>query len=223
MRGGCPPYSIRARGVSEITPASTDASRRRELRKRMRTLRRGLGQREREYAARRLAQRLYGACLFVRSARIAFYLPMDGEIDPTPLIERARAMNKQCFLPVLNPLAPGRLWFAPYGEREPLHCNRFNIPEPALKGKHMAPAWALDLILLPLVAFDTQGNRLGMGGGFYDRTLAFLSRRRYWRKPRLLGLAYEFQKVPALHRAPWDIPLQGIVTEAGFYRTAPLP
>jgi len=188
----------------------------------MRARRRGLGQPEREHAAQNLAQHLYTSRLFLRGARIAFYLPMDGEIDPTLLIEQARAMNKRCFLPVLNPLTPGRLWFAPYGEDEPLHYNRFNIPEPVLKGKHMVPAWALDLILLPLVAFDAQGNRLGMGGGFYDRTLAFLSRRRHWRKPRLLGLAYEFQKVPALHREPWDIPLHGIVTERGFYRTSVL-
>jgi len=188
----------------------------------MRALRRSLGQLERERAAQSLAQHLYTSRLFLRSARIALYLPMDGEIDPTLLIERARGMNKQYFLPVLNPLTPGRLWFAPYGEDEPLHCNRFNIPEPAIKGKHMVPAWALDLILSPLVAFDAQGNRLGMGGGFYDRTLAFLARRRHWRKPRLLGLAYEFQKVATLHREPWDVPLQGIVTERAFYRTAAL-
>jgi len=188
----------------------------------MRALRRSLRQPERERAAQSLAQRLYTSRLFLRSARIAFYLPMDGEIDPTLLIERARAMNKQCLLPVLNPLTPGRLWFAPYGENEPLHCNRFNIPEPAVKGKHMVPAWALDLILSPLVAFDAQGNRLGMGGGFYDRTLAFLSRRQRWRKPKLLGLAYEFQKVARLHCAPWDVPLHGIVTDADFYPTSAL-
>jgi 5-formyltetrahydrofolate cyclo-ligase len=76
----------------------------------------------------------------------------------------------------------------------------------------------LDVILMPLVAFDGQGNRLGMGAGYYDRTLAFLRHRRHWRKPRIIGLAYEFQRMPALPAEPWDVPLDGIITEAGFYK-----
>ncbi len=74
----------------------------------------------------------------------------------------------------------------------------------------------LDALILPLLAFDTQGQRLGMGGGFYDRSLAALRHRRRWRRPRLLGVAHGFQEVSELPREPWDVPLDGIVTEQGY-------
>jgi 5-formyltetrahydrofolate cyclo-ligase len=77
----------------------------------------------------------------------------------------------------------------------------------------MRPVWTLDLILTPLVAFDDQGNRLGMGGGFYDRTLAYLGRRKHWKKPRLIGTAHAFQQVARLPHESWDVPLHGVVTE----------
>jgi 5-formyltetrahydrofolate cyclo-ligase len=77
----------------------------------------------------------------------------------------------------------------------------------------------LDLILLPLVAFDESGQRLGMGGGFFDRSLAFLAWRQHWRKPHLIGLAYDFQKVAALPREPWDVPLDAVVTDQNVYVT----
>ena len=78
--------------------------------------------------------------------------------------------------------------------------------------------WGLDLILLPLVGFDLKGNRLGMGGGYYDRTLSYLRHRRFWIKPRLVGVAHECQKVDSLIARPWDIPLDAVVTETAFYR-----
>lgn len=77
--------------------------------------------------------------------------------------------------------------------------------------------WALDLVLLPLVGFDDAGGRLGMGGGFYDRSLAYLARRQNWRKPTLLGLAHECQKVDRLAQASWDVPLAGTVTDKQWY------
>jgi 5-formyltetrahydrofolate cyclo-ligase len=95
--------------------------------------------------------------------------------------------------------------------------NRFGIAEPDVNWRHAKPAWALDLILMPLVAFDIQGNRLGMGGGFYDRSLAYLNRRKVWRKPYLMGTAFELQKFTQLPHASWDIPMNGIMTEKQFY------
>ena len=71
----------------------------------------------------------------------------------------------------------------------------------------------LDLVLVPLVAFDDRGNRLGMGGGYYDQTFAFLSQRQHYRRPTLLGVAYEFQRLVALPVQAWDIPLDGVATE----------
>jgi 5-formyltetrahydrofolate cyclo-ligase len=75
----------------------------------------------------------------------------------------------------------------------------------------------LDLVLVPLVGFDARGNRLGMGGGFYDRHFAFLRNRRAWRRPLLIGIAFDVQRVPRLSDAAHDVPLWGIVTERGIY------
>ena len=190
---------------------------RNRIRSEVRRRRRALSRRDNAHLSARLCQRIATSALFRRSSHIAFYLPNDGEVDLTPLMERARTLGKRVYLPVLSPLFHNRLWFAPYERETPLLANRFGIPEPDINRRQMRPVWALDLVLTPLVAFDPQGNRLGMGGGFYDRTLAFLRRRECWRKPRLMGIAFEFQKFPQLPHAPWDIPLGGITTDAAEY------
>ncbi|RMQ92153.1 hypothetical protein ALP97_100599 [Pseudomonas salomonii] len=95
--------------------------------------------------------------------------------------------------------------------------NRFRILEPHVNANRQRNVWALDLVLLPLVGFDDVGGRLGMGGGFYDRSLAYLARRKNWRKPTLLGLAHECQKVERLAQASWDVPLAGTVTDKKWY------
>lgn len=182
----------------------------------MRQQRRTLSPQQRRNAALALERRLGRHPLFLRSRHVAFYLPNDGEMDLNPLIQRARAMGKQCYLPVLSPLYHNRLWFAPYQADSELVLNRFGIPEPTTNWAVMRPVWTLDLVLTPLVAFDSDGNRLGMGGGFYDRTLAYLGRRRHWHKPHLLGTAYAFQQVEHLPSESWDVPLHGIVTESSL-------
>ncbi len=192
-----------------------------ELRRQMRARRARLSPTERADSALHVAHRIAHSALFQRSRHIACYLPQRGELDPTPLMQRAWAMRKICYLPVLSPLPGGRLWFVPYSEGDPLTRNRFGILEPNLSTAHRAPPWALDLVLTPLVAFDTHGNRLGMGGGFYDKTFAFLrqdlSHRHHWRKPRLVGIAYDFQCVATLQHYAWDVPLQAIATEQRLY------
>jgi 5-formyltetrahydrofolate cyclo-ligase len=196
--------------MTTALPAKTE---RNELRRRMRQQRRALTPQQQRDAALALDRLIGRHPLFLRSRHIAFYLPNDGEMDLSPLIERALAMGKRCYLPVLSPLYHNRLWFAPYDARSELLLNRFGIPEPAANWSLMRPAWSLDLVLTPLVAFDASGNRLGMGGGYYDRTLAYLARRQHWRKPHLLGTAYAFQQVETLPYESWDVPLQGIATE----------
>lgn len=182
----------------------------------MRNYRRELDPRLQQQMSLALCSVITSSGLFRYSNHIAFYLPNDGEIDLRPLIYRALDMGKRCYLPVLSPLYHNRLWFAPYHRDSRVIYNRFGIPEPAVNWNRMRPAWSLDLILMPLVAFDRNGNRLGMGGGYYDRTLAYLTRRSHWRKPRLLGTAYDFQRVEKLPHEAWDIPLQGIATESGI-------
>ena len=189
---------------------------RNELRRSLRQQRRALTPHQRREASAALDRRLGPHPLFLRSRHIAFYLPNDGEMDLSPLLHRALAMGKKCYLPVLSPLYHNRLWFAPYHDESELALNRFGIPEPIVNWAGMRPAWTLDLVLTPLVAFDAAGNRLGMGGGYYDRTLAYLTRRRHWHKPHLLGTAYAFQQVESLPHEPWDVPLHGVVTETSL-------
>lgn len=148
---------------------------------------------------------------------MAVYLPADGEVDTTGIIQRAWTLGKQVYLPVLVPYLHNRLWFIRYTSDTRLVKNRFGIPEPEAVHRKRVPAQALDLVLTPLVAFDAQGNRLGMGGGFYDRSFEFLLRRRIWHKPRLVGLAYDFQQLPGLPAQSWDVPLTAVATDATWH------
>jgi len=184
-----------------------------EVRAAMRRRRRALTPPERERYADRLARRLCASPLVLRSRRVACYLANDGEMDLAPLIKRLWCYGKQIYLPVLHGPA---LWFMPFAPDTPLAHNRFGIPEPDLSARHRPALRTLDLVLMPLVAFDPMGNRLGMGGGFYDRTFAYLSACPAWARPRLIGTAYEFQRVPALAARPWDVPLGGVATERGL-------
>lgn len=155
--------------------------------------------------------------LLLRPRRIGFYLPMPEEMDMLPLLNHALWQRKACFLPVVPLRFQRRLWFARItAHARRWYLNRFGIHE------HWSPrpvrAWQLDLLFMPLVGFDEQGNRLGMGGGFYDASLAYLRNRKAWRKPLLAGVAYECQKVDALPADPWDARLDLVVTESRCYR-----
>jgi 5-formyltetrahydrofolate cyclo-ligase len=138
-------------------------------------------------------------------------------MDPWPLMERLWSLGKTLYLPILVPFSDRRLWFSAYKRGDPLIVNRFGILEPERHHYRRIRPAALDLVLTPLVAFDPMGHRLGMGGGYYDRSFAFLNTRRHWRKPRLLGLAYEFQRHPLLEAEAWDVPLDAVATEACVY------
>ena len=184
------------------------------LRRELRARRRALGRAECDAAARGLASALVRHPAFMRAGRFAAYLANDGEIDPSWLVQRAWTSGRKVYLPVLVERPRPTLRFAPYDSETRFNRNRFGIPEPDVPRRTLLPARALDLLLLPLVAFDAHGNRLGMGGGYFDRTLAYQHGRR-WVRPRLLGVGYAFQQVPRLATAAWDVPLHGIVTERG--------
>lgn len=183
----------------------------------MRAKRRALTAQEQRQASVRLVANVTRLRVFRISRRIACYLPSDGEIDPSPLLERAWRLKKHAFLPVLSRLRHDRLWFARASPAMELRPNRFGIPEPLVKPSELVRAEELDLVLVPLVAFDAAGNRIGMGGGFYDKSLAFLHHRTRLRKPRVIGLAHDFQRVDRIAAAPWDVPLAGVVTDRAVY------
>ncbi len=188
------------------------------LRQQMRRHRNALPHHQQAALSMALCKHLSTSRLFLNSRRIAFYLPNDGEVDLQPLLELAWQLHKDCYLPVLGQPNTRQLWFLPYTPATGLYLNRYGIPEPrhARHQRGLKPI-SLDLILLPLVAFDSLGNRLGMGGGFYDRTLASLVQRHSWSKPRLVGTAYDFQRVEHLDAHDWDVPLHAVATESGIH------
>jgi 5-formyltetrahydrofolate cyclo-ligase len=147
-----------------------------------------------------------------RLRHLALYWPSDGEVDLRPLFNMGAA--QQHYLPML--VRGSRLRFAVWTASSSLYPNRFGIPEPRVQPRKLLRPSQLDAVLMPLVGFDEFGNRLGMGGGFYDRSFAFRQARRRWRKPLLIGVAFELQRCPTLPAAAWDIPLDGIVTEHGL-------
>lgn len=187
-----------------------------QIRKHMRQQRRALSDNERTHYAQQLASEFAKTRQFRNSRHIACYMAADGEVDLTPLMRRAWHMGKTVYLPVLNGPHQKSLFFAAYQEGDALDLNRYRIPEPAISARERVSARKLDLVLTPLVAFDNQGNRLGMGAGYYDRTFAFLQHRGSWIRPRLIGVAYSFQEVAQLPVQTWDVPLHGVMTETGL-------
>lgn len=181
------------------------------MRRELRAARRQIGRAERRAAGIALARRLIVLPAFQRARRVAAYWPADGEIDPLPALTRAHALGKTCYLPVLCRLRDGQLHFAPWQPGAPLARNRYGIQEPLCPRRMWLAPRMLDLVLLPLVGFDAAGNRLGMGGGYYDRSFAFVLRN-VWRRPRLIGVGFDQQRVSALPGRPWDVPLDAVLT-----------
>lgn len=196
------------------TPATLS---RPQLRRVLRQRRRALSRSQQRLAARNLYRQLVQSPQFRRARHIALYLSNDGEIDPRPLLAAAQKRGKRTYLPVLSAWPRTKMVFQRVSRHEKLAGNRFRILEPRPQPKRQRKVWTLDLVLLPLVGFDDRGGRLGMGGGFYDRSLAYLRMRKNWHMPTLLGLAHECQRVDELAMASWDVPLQATVTDKAWY------
>jgi 5-formyltetrahydrofolate cyclo-ligase len=185
------------------------------LRREMRARRRALSPHETRAAALRLL-RLAQRHRLLHFRRIGFYLPMGEEIDLIPLLNTALWLKRACYLPVIPKRGVRRMWFSRIGARNVWYQNRFGIFEHAARERRRARQ--LDVLFMPLVAFDAHGNRLGMGGGYYDTSLAYLRTRRVFRKPKLIGVAYDFQRVATLPSEPWDVPLDAVLTDRALYR-----
>ena len=190
-----------------------------QLRKKLREARRSLSDEQHEDAAQCIAAQL-NTLPFVKSATtVAGYLVNDGEVNLKYYIESTwQLLHKKFALPVLHPVCKGHLLFLSYTSDSLLINNKYNIEEPVLSCEAVIPVTQCDVILMPLVGFDTNGNRLGMGGGYYDRTLSFTQRKLNTQSasnqhiPKLVGIAHDVQEVDALPTAPWDVPLDAIVT-----------
>ncbi|MEE4144797.1 MAG: 5-formyltetrahydrofolate cyclo-ligase [Halieaceae bacterium] len=178
------------------------------LREQLRRQRRALSRQDQSTAARNVAIHITRIPGWPTARRIALYLASDGEIDTSPLGADCRRAGKQLFLPVIG--EKNLMEFAEWTPDSELASNRFGIPEPPLAAQRCAAA-ALDIIVLPLVGWDSTGGRLGMGGGFYDRALAGVN------GPLLVGLAHSVQQLPQVPRDDWDIPLDFVVTESALH------
>ncbi len=184
-------------------PASRQA-----IRQLIRQRRRALTPEQQALFAQQAAVRMMAYPPVVMAHTVALFLSFDGELDTQPLIDQLWRAGKKVYLPVLHPFSKGNLLFLHYHPRSELVVNRLKITEPKLDVRDVLPLAALDVLVTPLVAFDEQGQRLGMGGGFYDRTL------QNWRQHGFqpVGYAHDCQAVEALPVEKWDIPLPAVVT-----------
>jgi 5-formyltetrahydrofolate cyclo-ligase len=187
------------------------------LRREMRMRRRGVSAAERAAAAAGIARVARRALLLRSGTRIAAYLAHNHEADLTHLIRVARRSGCRLYLPAIVDYRSRRMQFLEYQVDEPLRANRYGILEPLRERARQASLRELDLIFMPLVAVDARGARLGTGAGFYDRRLHRLRSVTAWRRPKLIGVAYDFQRVARLDAAPWDVPLDGLITERNIY------
>lgn len=186
---------------------------RRRLRRELRERRDALSPGQRQRAAATLTARLAAGGLLRAGARVGLYVSAGSEIDTSALLALARQRGCRSYLPRISDYQHHRLQFCRDGRGE-LRPNRFGIREPPA-GATIDARW-LDLILMPLLGFDATGNRIGTGGGYYDRLL-------WWRAsgidrggPRLIGLAFQCQQLERLPALPHDVPLDAAITESGW-------
>ncbi|MFC4308338.1 5-formyltetrahydrofolate cyclo-ligase [Steroidobacter flavus] len=189
---------------------------RQQLRRQMRQLRRALSPATRDEAHRQFARLLSGTHRLRPQQRIAVYFAYGHEADLRYVIDVARRRGCLLYLPVITDFRHSRMRFVRYRTDSVMRVNRYGIAEPDPRHAEVISVRRLDLILLPLVAFDERGWRLGSGAGFYDRSLHHLREGRRWRRPTLIGVGYECQRVARLQPDRWDVPLDGIVTERGL-------
>jgi len=190
------------------------ASIRQIIRTEVRQRRKNLTSEQQNLFAQQAAERVATHPRIQAASTISVFLSFDGELDTAPLIKRLWQEGKQLCLPVLHPFTSGNLLFLRYNPDTPLVRNKLKILEPALDATQIVPLSQLDIILTPLVAFDSHGQRLGMGGGFYDRTLE------NWQNggPYPIGLAHDCQQVDNLPIEHWDVPLPEVITPSKVWR-----
>jgi 5-formyltetrahydrofolate cyclo-ligase len=188
----------------------------RQIRQSIREKRRLLSDSVRRVASRQIFQRIVKRTEFQTADSIALFLAFDGEPDLSELISTAWDQGKQVFLPLVH--GKGQpMTFAAYDRSTNLVANRWGILEPDPSTARLIEPSKLNCVLTPLVAFDANCHRIGVGGGFYDRTFAFTKASDSDTRPKLIGVAFEFQKIESIEPQPWDVQLDSIVTESNEY------
>jgi 5-formyltetrahydrofolate cyclo-ligase len=184
------------------------------LRQEMKARRAALPPVERIRCAEAVGHYLLSQQAVQQAQHVAGYWAVAGEVSLHAVAPRVAA-SASYLLPRLGP--EGTLRFARWTPKVDLIPNRYGIPEPGVDLADCLAPEQLDLVLIPLLAFDARGNRVGMGGGWYDRSFAYRLQRTA--KPFMVGVAYAFQQVDAIAAEPWDVPLDAVVTEHGIVRT----
>jgi len=187
-----------------------------EIRNIIKEKRSQLSEKELRLTSKAITERIRSFKFPKELTKIGIYYAVNNEVDVHPLCEILWQENKRVYLPIVE---KKKLLFGEYRNTSNLKNNRFKIPEPIVGLESQISAFELDLIFMPLVAFDPMGNRIGMGGGFYDRTLDNKQLDNDLKKPILVGVAYEFQKQNQIQPNPWDIPLDMIFTESKIYHS----
>ncbi len=183
-----------------------------KLRSQLQQQRNALTTAQQALTSQKICQQVSQANSFKNAQHIAFYTPVKGEADPLPLQNKA---NKSFYLPVLSIENKFHLNFVKIDKNTKYKNNIYAIPEPIYTPQDIIPVTQLDLVIMPLVAADKKGHRMGMGGGYYDRSFAFkLDSNADF--PKLLGFAYDFQLVDKLIAESWDVPLDFIATDREF-------
>jgi 5-formyltetrahydrofolate cyclo-ligase len=171
--------------------------------------RRSLSDEERSAASARICDQIIHSHEFMAARMVACYLPSNDEVDPTAIVERAWCANKRVFVPVIG--SHGAMNFCEVTPDTVVARNHYGIWEP-VAGTFIVSK-SLDIVVTPLVAFDDNNNRIGMGGGYYDRCFHFLRNRRKWLTPKLIGVAFACQRVQNITPNSWDIPLYRVFTD----------
>lgn len=206
-------------------PISTELNTRASIRKIVGTRRKELTTSFQEKSAEALLLRLQNDIIVKEAQHIALYLAVNGELDLHPFIIWCWQQNKHVYLPIIHPFSKGNLLFLAYNDNSTMVNNRYHIKEPKLNVRDIKPVQQLDIILTPLVAFDSTGERIGMGGGYYDRTLAnwyehYAQDKHY--SPAVMGIAHDCQQIEKVPHDIWDIPLPKIITPTRTLKFNPL-
>ena len=179
------------------------------LRERSLDARRKLSPAARRQASEIICERVCDTHAFYANKNIACYLPMHDEVDTHEIIRRAWRANKRTFVPVLR--GPAQMVFCEINPESELVQNHFGVWEPT-RGFLIDPK-NIDVVITPTVVFDDEYNRIGMGSGYYDRCFAHLRNRMHWIRPKMIGVAFECQRVEKIIPNPWDIRLYRVISE----------
>lgn len=172
-------------------------------------------------AAKRLIRLLIRLPSFNTAKKIASYLSFSDEISTKQLNQRLIADKNHIYVPIIDQPKKNQMSFQSYSLDKKMRKNRFGIQEPYACRRGQVAIAQLEIIFMPLVAFDKHGNRIGMGGGFYDRSLALFANKTRFQKPLLIGIAYHFQQISNISAEEFDIPLDYVLTNKGLIRCHP--